>query len=207
MPSCSTSSCSPTWSGPTGSEFWGYPQSRAFADLLIDCEEDRTLRVLDGMLPATSTGEVGRLHRAPLLGLARLYSGRRAAADTRRAMNRNRKLASVALLVVGVVGIGWLEVAALLDDSSFLIASVGERPAWIACFTTVFAIGVVLALPPAGGRCPVAGRLTTGQARARASRLPPAASRQAPPESSCPPRSRSGARPMTSGDAGVSFEA
>ncbi len=23
-------------------EFWSYPQSRAFADLLIDCEEDRT---------------------------------------------------------------------------------------------------------------------------------------------------------------------
>jgi len=31
-------------------EFWG-PQSRAFAELLIDCEEDRTLRaVLLGML-------------------------------------------------------------------------------------------------------------------------------------------------------------
>ena len=24
-------------------EFWGYPQSRAFAELLIDCEEDRAL--------------------------------------------------------------------------------------------------------------------------------------------------------------------
>ena len=24
-------------------EFWSYPQSRAFAELLIDCEEDRTL--------------------------------------------------------------------------------------------------------------------------------------------------------------------
>jgi hypothetical protein len=23
-------------------EFWGYPESRAFAELLIDCEEDRT---------------------------------------------------------------------------------------------------------------------------------------------------------------------
>jgi hypothetical protein len=22
-------------------EFWGYPQSRAFAELLIDCEENR----------------------------------------------------------------------------------------------------------------------------------------------------------------------
>src|SRR4029453_18622759 len=25
-------------------KFWSYPQSRAFAELLIDCEEDRTLR-------------------------------------------------------------------------------------------------------------------------------------------------------------------
>ena len=32
-------------------EFWSYPESRAFAELLIDCEEDRTLRaVLAGML-------------------------------------------------------------------------------------------------------------------------------------------------------------
>jgi hypothetical protein len=32
-------------------EFWGYPQSRTFAELLIDCEEDRTPRaVLVGML-------------------------------------------------------------------------------------------------------------------------------------------------------------
>jgi hypothetical protein len=25
-------------------EFWSYPESRAFAELLIDCEEDRTPR-------------------------------------------------------------------------------------------------------------------------------------------------------------------
>jgi hypothetical protein len=32
-------------------EFWGYRESRAFAELLIDCEEDRVLRaVLVGML-------------------------------------------------------------------------------------------------------------------------------------------------------------
>jgi hypothetical protein len=32
-------------------EFWSYPQSRAFAELLIDCEEDRAVRaVLVGML-------------------------------------------------------------------------------------------------------------------------------------------------------------
>jgi hypothetical protein len=32
-------------------EFWGYPESRTFAELLIDCKEDRALRaVLVGML-------------------------------------------------------------------------------------------------------------------------------------------------------------
>jgi hypothetical protein len=27
-------------------EFWSYPQSRTSAELLIDCEEDRTLRAV-----------------------------------------------------------------------------------------------------------------------------------------------------------------
>ena len=32
-------------------EFWGNPKTRTFAELLIDCEEDRTLRaMLVGML-------------------------------------------------------------------------------------------------------------------------------------------------------------
>ena len=32
-------------------EFWGNPKTRSFAELLIDCEEDRTLQaVLVGML-------------------------------------------------------------------------------------------------------------------------------------------------------------
>jgi hypothetical protein len=38
-------------------EFWSYPQSRTFAELLIDGEEDRTLRaVLAGMLRETQQG-------------------------------------------------------------------------------------------------------------------------------------------------------
>ena len=38
-------------------EFWSYPQTRAFAELLIDAEEDRTIRaVLIGILRETERG-------------------------------------------------------------------------------------------------------------------------------------------------------
>jgi hypothetical protein len=42
-------------------EFWSYPESRAFAELLIDCEEDRVLRaVLVGMLREADPTAIGR---------------------------------------------------------------------------------------------------------------------------------------------------
>jgi hypothetical protein len=42
--------------------FWSYPLSRAFAELLIECEEDRTLRaVLVGMLLERQILDLGPL--------------------------------------------------------------------------------------------------------------------------------------------------
>ena len=46
-PNCSTSSCSPDLERAERiGEFWGYPESRTFTELLIDCEEDRGLRAV-----------------------------------------------------------------------------------------------------------------------------------------------------------------
>jgi hypothetical protein len=42
-------------------EFWGYPESRVFAELLIVCEEDRMLRGGAGRHAARSKARFGEL--------------------------------------------------------------------------------------------------------------------------------------------------
>jgi hypothetical protein len=50
-PSCSRPHAPDLERAARTGEFWSYPQSRAFAELLIGCEEDRALgAVLVGML-------------------------------------------------------------------------------------------------------------------------------------------------------------
>jgi hypothetical protein len=47
-------------------EFWGYPESRAFAELLIDCEEDRVLRAVPvGILRDADRVPVGPAESRP----------------------------------------------------------------------------------------------------------------------------------------------
>jgi hypothetical protein len=44
-------------------EFWGYPESRTFAELLIDGEEDQTLRAPESSSPTSSCSGPGRIGR------------------------------------------------------------------------------------------------------------------------------------------------
>jgi hypothetical protein len=50
-------------------EFWSYPESRTFAELLIDCEEDRTLRGGTGRNVAESCLEACQGFHASRLGI------------------------------------------------------------------------------------------------------------------------------------------
>jgi hypothetical protein len=58
-------------------EFWSYPESRAFAELLIDCEEDRVLRaVLVGTLREGDRNDLkGEDIRAPRAAVERFMPG------------------------------------------------------------------------------------------------------------------------------------
>jgi hypothetical protein len=64
-------------------EFWSYPQSRTFAELLIDFEEDRTLRaMLVGMLREAGRCDVEAAEK--FIGLPRV----RCLDDGRRSSSR-----------------------------------------------------------------------------------------------------------------------
>ena len=47
-------------------EFWSYPQSRTFAELLIDCEEDRRKETLGSCALVGSENDNGDLYWIPL---------------------------------------------------------------------------------------------------------------------------------------------
>jgi hypothetical protein len=53
-------------------EFWSYPQSRTFSELLIDCEEDRTLRCSSGSCARPSANRGTSTIRIAGTGQARL---------------------------------------------------------------------------------------------------------------------------------------
>jgi hypothetical protein len=47
-------------------EFWGHPESRSFAELLIDCEEGRTLRAVLVSMLREADGRARGARREPM---------------------------------------------------------------------------------------------------------------------------------------------